>query len=186
MPPGRSRIVAGSRETPLRVIFTEDQIQRRVSEMAAKINRDYRDRTLHLVGLLETSFVFIADLLYLLRIPLVCHFLRVAMEDCSWHGIPLRQITYSPRVDLCGRDVLLVDGILKTGVTLDFLRRSLQGQSPHSLRIAALIEKAHEKKVSVSADYVGFKSRRKFRFLVGYGLGREGKYLGLPYIAEMD
>lgn len=187
-PRRRAALTAGNKEpeAKLRIVFTEDQIQRRVSQMAAKISRDYRHRTLHLVGLLETSFIFIADLIHLLRISLVCHFLRVVTEDRSWHGVPLRQITYSPRLDLQGKDVLLVDGVLQTGVTLDFLLRSIQGQSPHSLRTAALVEKTHEKKVGVAADYVGFKTRTKFRFLVGYGLGQNGEYCNLPYIADLE
>jgi hypoxanthine phosphoribosyltransferase len=168
----------------LRVIFTESQIQSRVAEMADRVSRDYHNRTLHLVGLLENSFVFLSDFTRLLHVKLVCHFLRVTMKDRSWHGLPLREITFTPNIPVRGKNVLLVDGVLQTGVTLDFLIHSIQDQEPSSLRTAALIEKTTQRKIGVKPDYVGFRTRKEF--LVGYGLGLEGEYMNLPYLAEIE
>ncbi|HLI30805.1 MAG TPA: phosphoribosyltransferase family protein [Terriglobia bacterium] len=185
----RAKVQRGGREQKdlqggsqqLRVVFSERQIQRRVAQMARSINRDCRGQTLHLVGILENSFVFVADLIRLLAVPVVCHFLRAVVHDRTWRGIPVRQIGYWPGVDLRGKDVLLVDGVLETGVTMDFLLNSIHGQNPSSIRTAALIEKVHYKKVGITPDYVGFATQRGY--LVGYGLGRSGRYQNLPYIA---
>ncbi len=167
----------------LRVVFSEGRIQRRIAQMARGINRDYRGQTLHLVGILENSFVFVADLIRLLAVPVTCHFLRAVVHDRTWRGIRIRQISYWPGIDLHGKDVLLVDGVLETGVTLDFLLNSIQGQNPNSVRVAALIERVHHKKVGVAPDYVGFATQRGY--LVGYGLGQSGQYQNLPYIAAI-
>lgn len=173
----------GSPEPRLRVLYTESQVRGRVSQIAERINHDYRKKTLHLAGLLNNSFVFMADLTRQIRIPLVCHFLHVTTKDRTWHGLPLREITYGPKAALTGKDVLLVDGVLQTGISLDFVIHSIQDQGPASLRTAALIVKTSARKVGVAPDYVGFRIPSKF--LVGYGMGYEGEYLNLPYIAEL-
>ena len=164
--------------------FSEEVIRRRLVKMTRQINRDYQGRTLHLVAVLESSFVFVADLMRLLHTDVVCHFLDVKMRDGSLAGVPLREIVYSPRPQLAGQDVLLVDGILETGVTLDYLRTSITMQRPRSLRVAALLEKSSRKKVGVAADYLGFAAQSGY--LVGYGLGRGGKFQNLPYIAAVN
>ena len=95
----------------------------------------------------------------------------------------VREIMYTPKVEAAGRDVLLVDGILQTGLTLDHLYRYILGQEPQSVRTASLIEKSSERKVDVSTDYVGFRSKEQF--LVGYGLGYQEKYRNLPFVARL-
>ncbi|MGH9452631.1 MAG: phosphoribosyltransferase [Terriglobia bacterium] len=164
-------------------LFSETVILRRVARIASQINRDYRGRTLHLVAVLESSFVFVSDLMRALRVDVVCHFLNVKMRDGSVAGLPLREIVYSPRPQLSGQDVLLVDGILETGVTLDYLYNSIAMQRPRSLRTAALLEKSSRKKVGLAAEYLGFSAQSGY--LVGYGLGRGGKFRNLPYIAAV-
>lgn len=150
--------------------------------MSRRINRDYRGRTLHIVTLLETSFVFLADLTRRLEVTVVCHFLKARVKDRSWHGVPLREIDYLTSTSLGGADVLLVSGVLRTGITEDFLMHSIQEQGPRTLRAATLLEKNVSRKVSLTPDYVGFEVKEQF--LVGYGLGIGGKYANLPYIAE--
>jgi hypoxanthine phosphoribosyltransferase len=164
-------------------VFSPEVIRRRVARLARQINRDYRGRTLHLVTVLESSFVFVADLMRALHVDVVCHFLSVRMKDGSVAGVPLREIVYSPRPQLAGQDVLLVDGVLETGITLDYLYNSIAMQHPRSLRTAALLEKSSRKKVGLIADYLGFESQSGY--LVGYGMGRGGKFQNLPYIAAV-
>ncbi len=166
----------------LRVAFSEERIRLRVATMAHRINRDYSGRTVHLVGLLENSFVFVSDLVRQLRCDVTCHFLSAETHDRCLHGVPVRQIRYTPELNLRGLHVLMVDGVLETGVTWDFLLRSIEGQCPASVRTAALIEKIGDKKVGLSLDYVGFRTTKK-SFLVGYGLGWSGRYQNLPYLA---
>jgi len=170
-------------EGHLRVIYSAGQLQKRVRELAAQVNRDYQGKTLHVVGILENCFLFMADLVRSLKMPVICHFIKAEVHDASAGTLALREIMYTPRVDATGRDILLVDGILQSGVTLDHLVRYILGQKPSSVRVAALIEKAEEKKVDVRTEYLGFRTTAKF--LVGYGLGLQEKYRNLPYVAQI-
>lgn len=168
----------------LRVVFTEKQIQKRVSELAAQVNRDYQGKTLHVIGILENCFFFMADLVRILNLPVICHFLKAEIKDNSTGAVAMREIVYTPKVEVAGKTVLLVDGILQSGVTIDHLVRIMQAQQAESVCIAALIEKTDERKVDVSTEYVGFKTQEKF--LVGYGLGFQEKYRNLPHIATLS
>jgi hypoxanthine phosphoribosyltransferase len=170
-------------DNKLRCVYSEKQIRKRVHELAKQINRDYEGKTLHVVGILEDCFIFMADLVRRLTIPVVCHFIKAEIHDASADRTALREIMYTPKVEAAGRDVLLVDGILQSGLTLDYLYRYILGQNPGSVRTATLIEKSGERKVDVSTDYVGFNSNEKF--LVGYGLGYEEKYRNLPFVARL-
>lgn len=168
----------------LRMVFTEKQIQKRVGELAARVNRDYQGKTLHVVGILENCFLFMADLVRILNLPVICHFLKAEIKDNSSGAVAVREIVYTPKVEVAGKSVLLVDGILQSGVTIDHLVRIMQAQQAESVSIAALIEKTDERKVDVSTDYVGFKTQEKY--LVGYGLGFQEKYRNLPHIATLS
>ena len=168
----------------LRCVYSEKQIHKRVGELAKQIDRDYKGKTLHVVGILEDCFIFMADLVRRLTIPVVCHFIKGEIRDTEAGATTHREITYAPKVEAAGRDVLLVDGILQSGLTLDHLYSYILGQNPSSVRTVSLIEKSGERRVDVSADYVGFKTRE--RFLVGYGLGYEKKYRNLPFVARLE
>jgi hypoxanthine phosphoribosyltransferase len=167
----------------LRCVYSEKQIQKRVREMARQMDRDYKGKTLLVVGILEDAFIFMADLVRSLTIPLVCQFMKAEIHDTSAGQTAVREIMYTPKVEATGRDVLLVNVILQSGLTLDYLHRYILGQEPNSVRTASLIEKSDERKVDVSTDYVGFRSKEKF--LVGYGLGYQEKYRNLPFVARL-
>jgi hypoxanthine phosphoribosyltransferase len=167
----------------LRTVFTAKQIQKRVESLADQINHDYRGKTLHVVGILENCFLFMADLVRELKIPVACHFMKAEVNDTSTGGVAVREIMYTPPVNAAGKDILLVDGILQSGVTLDHLCRYMLGQNASSVRTATLIEKTDERKVDVATDYVGFKTTAGF--LVGYGLGYQETFRNLPYVASM-
>lgn len=171
----------------LQVVFSERQIRRRVAELAAEIDRAYKGKTLHLVCIPDDCFVFIADLVRALRVPVACHFVTSRMSDeASVGGVPVREIKYLPRLDLRGKEVLLVSGIVYSGVTLDFLYRHIFAQAPRSLRTASLVEKPEDLKVDVPTDYLAFKSTETTgKYLVGYGLGHEGLYRNLACIAAL-
>ncbi len=179
----RARRVKIPPQNNLRVVFSEKQIHKRVREIAEMMNRDYRGRTLHVVGILENCFLFMADLVRALKMPVVCHFLKAQMRDSASSGVPVREIFYTPKVDAVGKDVVLVDGILQSGVTLDHLFRYILGQRPASVRTATLIEKVDERKVDVATDYVGFRTTGKY--LVGYGLGYKETFRNLPFVAHL-
>lgn len=169
----------------LRVVYARRRIQQRVSQLARQMNRDYKGKTLHVVGILETCFMFMADLVRALRVPVVCHFVRADMTDTTVEGVPVREIRYTPAIDASGKDVLLVNGVLYSGVTLDYLYRYILGQGPGSVRTATLIERPQEKKVDVATDYLGFRTAAA-GYLVGYGLAYQGRHQNLPCIAAVE
>ncbi|MFB3922318.1 MAG: phosphoribosyltransferase [Terriglobia bacterium] len=176
-----ARSAAASPNGKLRLVYSEQKLQKRVHELAAQINRDYKGKTLHVVGVLENCFMFMADLIRALNVPVYCYFLRTEIKDVSRGGVATREIAYTPAVDAKGKDILLVEGILQSGMTMDHLYRYFLGQNPSSVRTAMLIEKTDERKIDVPTDYVGFKTTGSF--LVGYGLGYQGKYKNLPRVA---
>lgn len=167
----------------LKVVFSERKIADRVAELARQINRDYRGKTLHVVGVLENSVMFAADLVRRLKVPVRCRYVRAEAHDGQAGGAPVREISYTPRVDPADKDILVLDTILQSGVTLDHLCRTMMAQNARSVRIATLVEKTDERKVDLVTDYVGFK--HEGGFLVGYGLGYQDRYRNLPFIASL-
>jgi hypoxanthine phosphoribosyltransferase len=174
--------VAGSK-VRFKVMVEEKEIRKRVRELARQINRDYAGKSLLVVGILEGCFVFMADLVRAITVPVACSFVRSQVRDSESGLVAMREILYIPPVDAAGKDVLLVDGVLQSGITLDHLSRTLLAQQPASLRIAALIDKVEDRKVDVPVDYAGFKLSG--RYLVGYGLGYDGQLRNLPYLARI-
>jgi hypoxanthine phosphoribosyltransferase len=167
----------------LKVIFTERDIRKRVRELARQINRDYAGKTLYVVGILENCFVFMADLVRALTVPVICSFVRSQVRDSDSGLVAMREIMYIPPVQAAGKDLLLVEGVLQSGITLDHLCRTLLMQQPASLRTATLLDKTDERKVDVPVDYAGF--HLSGRFLVGYGLGYRDQYRNLPFLARV-
>ena len=164
-------------------IFSEEKIQQRVSEIGGQISNDYRQKTLHIVGILEDAFIFMADLVRAISCPVFCHFLKTAIHDVSEGRRSIREVICTPRIEAKGKDILLVDGVLASGVTLDYLMRHMENQNPASLRTAVLADKKHERKVEVPTDYVAFEVGKSF--LVGYGLGYREQHRNLPYMGTL-
>jgi hypoxanthine phosphoribosyltransferase len=167
----------------LKVVVSEKDIRRRVRELAKQINHDYAGKTLHVVGILEDCYIFMADLVRALTIPARCSFVRTQVRDSDSGLVAMREIMYIPPVEARGKHVLLVQGVLQSGITLDHLCRTLMAQQPASLRIATLLDKADERKIEIPVDYVGFKLSG--RFIVGYGLGYQEEHHHLPFLARM-
>jgi hypoxanthine phosphoribosyltransferase len=166
----------------LRVAITQKRLEARVEQLGRRISRDYSGRTLDVVVVLENAFLFAADLIREISSPVACHFVRSEMREVRLAGRDYREVFFSPPPELRGRDVLLVDAILNTGVTQDFLLKRLEEGRPRSLRLAVLFDKLAARKVNVSAEYTGFDAASKE--WVGYGLSdRRGLYRNLPYVA---
>lgn len=166
----------------MRVAFTRHRLQKRVGQLGRTISRDYRGRTLDVVVMLENSFLFAADLVREIKLPVVCHFVRAEMRDIEMGGHDRREIFFSSPPVLDGRDVLVVDAVLNTGVTQDFLLKRLEEGRPNSLRLAVLFDKPEARKVNLKPEYAGFAAASKE--WVGYGLsGKRGLYRNLPYVA---
>ena len=165
-----------------RVVYTPARLAARVAQMGRAISRDYRGRSLDVIVMLENGFMFAADLVRRIDVPVVCHFVREEMHDVELSGFLRREVSFTQRPVLKGRDVLLVDAVLETGVPQDFLVRRLLDSGPRSLKLAVLLDKPQGRKVSLKADYIGFVAASNN--LVGYGLsGSSGHGRNLPYIA---
>ena len=167
----------------LKIVVSEKDIRKRVREMAKQINRDYAGKTLHIVGILEDCFVFMADLVRALTVPVVCSFVRSQVRDTESGAVAMREIMFIPPVAAADKELLIVQGVLQSGITLDHLCRTLLAQRPASLRTATLLDKADERKTDVPVDYAGFQLSG--RFLVGYGLGFHEQYRNLPFLARV-
>jgi hypoxanthine phosphoribosyltransferase len=166
----------------MKVAFTRRRLATRLGQLGRTISRDYAGRTLDVVIVLENSFLFAADLVREISRPVVCHFVRSDMRDVRLAGHDYREIFFSAPPALRGRDVLVVDAVLNTGVTQDFLLRRLEEGRPHSLRLAVLFDKPEARKVDLRAEYTGFAAASKE--WMGYGLsGDQGLYRNLPYVA---
>ena len=166
-----------------RILFDEATIHRRLDELAAKISHDYRDRELTVVAILNGSVFLIADLLRRIPLPLKLDCLSVA----SYHGqtkpsgeLIFRQVSMP---DVAGRDVLVLDDILDSGVTLATIREKIESIGPQSVRICVLLEKKKTRLRHVEAEYVGFQIGDEF--VVGYGLDYMERYRNLPCIGVL-
>jgi hypoxanthine phosphoribosyltransferase len=137
--------------------------------LGKEISRAYQGRRLDIVITLGRGFVFAADLIRELDGAVVCHFVREELRDVDESGRARREILFGSVPDLKGRDVLLVDAILESGVTQDFLLRRLGESSPRSIRLAVLLDKPDKRRVDLESDYFGFKTASN-EVWVGYGL----------------
>ena len=165
------------------VLLTEEQIRKRVIELAKEISRDYVDKPLTVVAILKGSFIFVADLVRNLGGPLTCEFIRVKMINGTQEEIP-RDIHYTTPFEIEGRHLLIVEDILDTGITLDYLLNQLSSRNPASMKVCVLLDKTEARKLDIQADYVGFEIPNKY--VVGYGLDYNEHYREIPYITWMD
>jgi hypoxanthine phosphoribosyltransferase len=150
--------------------FSEARIAARVVAMGKQIARAYKGRRLDVVVTMDRGFVFAADLVRRISSPLVCHFVREQVSDVQQGKHARREVFFSgARPDLKGRDVLLVDAVLDSGVTQEFLLRRLAESQPRSLRLAVLVDKPERRRVDLEADYFGFQTASN-QMWVGYGL----------------
>ena len=169
----------------LKVVYSPGRLASQVARLGRTISRDYAGRTVDVVIILENAFVFGADLVRRISRPVVCHFVRSEMRDVKLGGYDRREVFFGHQPHLQGRDVLLVDAVLHSGVTQDFLVKRLQEGRPHSLRVAVLLDKPQDRKVDLKPDYFGFAAASKY--LAGYGLaGRRGWYRNLPYVGLLE
>ena len=164
-----------------RVLVSEEQLKAKVAELGAQISKDYEGKNLVLVSILKGSVVFMADLMRAVIIPCSIDFMVVSSYGGSnTTSSGLVKIIKDLDGDLSGKDVLIVEDILDTGMTLHYLKQLLQDRNPNSIRIATLLDKPERRRAAVRADYVGYQVPDEF--VVGYGLDYDEKYRNLPYV----
>ena len=149
--------------------FSAQRIASRVDALGREISRECQGRRLDVVVTLDRGFVFAADLVRQIEGPVVCHFVREDVRDVDQGGHARREVFFGSHPELSGRDVLVVDAVLESGVTQDFLLRRLGESKPRSIRLAVLLDKPESRRVALEPDYFGFRTASK-EVWVGYGL----------------
>jgi len=167
-----------------RVLISAQQIDDRLSAMGAEITADYRDKDLLLVAVLKGAFMVMADLSRRIGLPVDMDFMAVSSYGESTRTSGVVRILKDLDREISGRHVLIVEDIIDSGLTLQYLRRSLEVRRPASLEIATLLLKTGIQVVPVQVRYVGFEIPADF--VIGYGLDYVGKYRNLPYVAIME
>ena len=168
------------KEEVLRVLLSEDEIREKVRELGGKITADYKNSNLMLVTVLKGAVVFLADLMRQIDVPAEIDFMVVSSYGSGVKSSGVVKIVKDLDVPLAGKDILIVEDILDSGLTLSYIKELLESRGPRSIRIATLLDKPSRRKVDLQADYIGFSVPDEF--VIGYGLDYDEKYRNLPYI----
>lgn len=166
-----------------KVLLSADQIHAKLAEMGERITQDYAGRSILLVGVLKGAFVVMADLSRRIRLPIEFDFMAVSSYGAATRSSGVVRILKDLDHDLEGLDVLVVEDIVDSGLTLKYLLKNLAARKPASLEVAALLRKVGIQKVALDVRYVGFDIPNEF--VVGYGLDFAEKYRNLPYIGTL-
>ena len=168
------------KEDVLRVLLSEDEIREKVRELGGKITADYKNSNLMLVTVLKGAVVFLADLMRQIDVPAEIDFMVVSSYGSGVKSSGVVKIVKDLDVPLAGKDILIVEDVLDSGLTLSYIKELLESRGPRSIRIATLLDKPSRRKVDLQADYIGFSVPDEF--VIGYGLDYDEKYRNLPYI----
>jgi hypoxanthine phosphoribosyltransferase len=166
----------------LRQIISADQIQKRVRELGRQISDDYRGQSIIALGILENSFMFMADLARAVEVPMVCTFIKPRYKQSKEGEAPVLEIYFSHELAIEGKHILLVEGLVHSGVTSEFLMSNLRSRGAASVKLVTLLDRQSARRVPLQPDYFGFLVDDAF--LCGYGLGSpEQTERNLPYLA---
>ena len=168
----------------MKVLYSRDEISKVVRQLGDQISRDYQGKDLVVLCVLKGAFMFMADLVRSLKGPCIIDFIRLASYGSGTSTSGSVTVTKDIETSITGRDVLIVEDIIDTGITLDFLVRKLKEQKPASLRVCTLVDKKHRRKIDFRADYVGFDLDQGF--ILGYGIDFDEKARYLPDIYVME
>lgn len=165
------------------VLITQKQLQHKVAELGQQISRDYKGRAPLLLCVLKGALMFVADLARAIELPLEMDFMVISSYGSATESSGVVRIVKDLEAPIAGKDVLVVEDIVDSGLTLNYLLEVLRTRNPASLRVCALIDKVKEREKVVMPDYIGF--RVADRFVVGYGLDYAQHYRNLPYIGVL-
>jgi hypoxanthine phosphoribosyltransferase len=166
----------------LRQVISADQIQKRVRELGRQISDDYRSQTVVALGMLENAFIFMSDLVRAMDVPVICTFIKPRYKETKQSEAPLLEIFFSHELAIEGKSVLLVEGLVHSGVTTEFLMSNLRARGAASVKLVTLLDRQAARRVPLQPDYFGFLVDEAF--LCGYGLGSpEQTGRNLPYLA---
>jgi hypoxanthine phosphoribosyltransferase len=168
----------------LKILIKRDEIAKAIDRLASEIERDYQGKQLLLIGVLKGSFVFMADLVRQLDLPLELDFIRLSSYGAARESSGRVRVVQGVKTPIKGRDVLVIEDIVDTGITTSFLLDYLRKRKPASLKLCALTDKPSRRRVPVSIDYLGLSLPNKF--VVGYGLDCDQKFRNLPDIYALE
>jgi len=165
---------------PFEVIYTREQIEERAAEIGRKITEDYEGKEILIVGILTGCVMWMSEVMKSIELDTSIDFMYVSSYGSATRSSGVVKIIKDLTMDIEGRHVLIMEDIVDSGLTLEYLYRYMKGHKPASLRICAMLDKPSGRKVAIEADYVGYSAPDAF--LVGYGLDANHKYRNLPYI----
>ena len=170
-----------------KVLYSEDVIARRVAELGARITKDSKGETLDLVCLVDTGHVFMADLLRQIEVPVRTHFMSMSVREVldPNYDRERHEIFFYPEINGAGRNIIVVDGVLQTGVTMDFLLRRIWLREPKRVKTCILVDKLLDRRVLLNLDYVGFELETA-DIIVGYGMAWNGVDGNLRHLASIS
>ncbi|MGL5231096.1 MAG: hypoxanthine phosphoribosyltransferase [Cetobacterium sp.] len=164
-------------------MISEGDLQARIREVAKEIEKDYEGKDLICVGLLKGSIMFMADLLKNVELDLAMDFMKVSSYHGGTDSTGVVKILKDVDEDLTGKDVLIIEDIIDTGLTLESVKKFLMSKQPKSLKVCSLLDKPSRRKVEMVGEYIGFEIPDEF--VVGYGLDYDELYRNLPYIGKV-
>ncbi len=165
------------------ILVSEEDLQRRVSELAAEVSADYEGREILLVAILKGAVPFLADLMPRLTVPSEVDFMAVSSYGSTTDSSGVVRILKDLDAAIAGRDVLIVEDIIDSGLTLHYLLKNLRARDPRSLEVCSLLTKPERRRVDLPIRYIGFEIPN--RFAIGYGLDHAERFRNLPYVAAM-
>ncbi len=165
------------------ILFSEKMIQDKVEELGRQISNDLGDTNPIVIGVLKGANVFLSDLIRKIDIPIIVDFIAVSSYGLSTESSGVVKINKDLDFSIEGKDIVIVEDIIDTGLTLKYLLENLKSRGPKSIRICSLLDKPERRKVEIKVDYIGFKIPDEF--IVGYGIDYAEKYRNLPFIASL-
>jgi hypoxanthine phosphoribosyltransferase len=166
------------------ILIDEASLQARIAELGEEVSADYAGRDLLLIGVLKGAVFFMADLMRELTVPCEIDFMAISSYGASTDSSGVVRILKDLDINIDGRDVLVVEDIIDSGLTLSYLMRNLEARNPASLEVCALMTKPERREIEVPVRYIGFEIPN--RFVVGYGLDFGERYRNLPYVGVLD
>ena len=164
-------------------LFTKADIQKKVQELGDKISKDYKGKDLIVVGVMKGAFLFLADLSRAITIPVIVDYIGLSSFDARSKARGAVRISSDLNANIYGKNVLVVEDIINSGLTMEYVTKSLLAREPKSLKVCTLLDKVEKRRTEFTPDYVGFKIPNCY--VVGYGLDYQDQYRNLPYIAVL-
>ena len=170
----------------IKVLYSEDVVATRVREIGAQISKDFKGETVDLVCLVDTGHVFMADLIRTMKIPVRTHFMSMSMREVldPNYDRERHEVFFYPEIDGADRIIVIVDGVLQTGITMDFLLRRIWLREPKQVRTCILVDKLVDRRVLLEIDYTGFALETN-EIVVGYGMSWKGLDGNLPHVGAV-